>query len=254
MLLALLFGLVFAVLTYVFFSNVGGDDGGQITGPAQKVVVAKQDIAAGSRITAEMVQIKPLSKSVLLPNVFTKTEDAVGQVTTVPLVAGEQVISTRVSASGVDLTQFAEDPPLSVVISEGLRGVSIKVSEVAASGGLILPGDYVDVLMGFQPTSPEGAATSAAACYVLQDVQVLAISQDVTQPAQATGAGSGGASPLAGSDPNPGAASTTLAVTPVQAYKLTAAQDNVDQLWLSLRPFGDRGSVKGLPACKLQGS
>jgi Flp pilus assembly protein CpaB len=257
-LLALFFGLVFAILTYVFFSNVADDGGGQISGLTKPVVVAAQNVPAGTRITADMVEVKFIPEGLVLSNIFSDTEAVVGQVSAVPLTAGEQIVAGRVSASGIDLAQFGDNPPLAVVIPEGMRGVSIQVSEVAASGGLIQPGDYVDVLIGFLPVVPETAAattsvTQGAACYVLQDVQVLAISQDVTRPSQGETSGAA-TSPLAGSNPNPAAASATLAVTPVQAWQVTAAHENTSQLWLSLRPFGERGSVTGLPQCTLQGS
>jgi pilus assembly protein CpaB len=252
LLLALTLGLISAVLIYVYLSNAAGDGGGsQTSGPTQPVVVAAGDIPVGSRITADMVEVKLIPKTLLLSGVFADTESVVGQVTSVAMSDGEQILSTRLSTSGVDLSQFGDKPPLSVVIPDGMRGVSIEVSEVAASGGLVRPGDYVDVLMAFTPILPAGDPINAvpvAACYVLQDVQVLAVSQDVTRVSQ--GESSGGAS-LSGSNPNPSASSATLAVTPGQAWQLTAAQDHASQLWLSLRPFGDRGEVAGLPQCTL---
>jgi len=262
--LALLFGLIFAVLVYVYLNQVGEDDGvgGQISGETRSVVVANQDIPAGIRLAPEMVRLEAIPSSLVLSNVFDTVEGTVGQVTTLPLVAGEQVLSSRISSSGVDLTQFGDDLPVSLVIPAGMRAFSVRTSEVSAVGGLVRPGDYVDVILsGELPIgSAETPDTVGAACYIVQDVQVLAVSQAVTNPTGATSSaapsGEEGSGPaLADTEANPEAASATLAVNPQQAWALAAAQRSVNeknvssQLWLSLRPYAERGETPGLPVC-----
>lgn len=257
--LALFFGLLSALLVYVYLSRAGSDNGGgQPTGATQMVVVAAQDIAAGTKITPEMIKLQAIPASLVLPNGFDNADAVVGQVTAVSLTTGEQILASRISGSSVDIAQFGDEPPLSLLVPAGMRGFSIHTSEVGAAGGLIRPGDYVDVIMsGEPPVRDESSESSIAipnislgvACYVVQDVQVLAISQAVTQSS------AGVQPPLAGSEANPEATSATLAVTPQQAWLLAAAQRTVNentvntQLWLSLRPFGERGEAAGLPQC-----
>ena len=143
---AIFLGLLSAILIYVYLNANKSDDGGQV-GPTQSVVVAGQDVPAGSRITADMLTVKSVPNSLVLAEAFTTTEDVVGDVTMVSLVAGEQIVSGRLSSSSVDIAEFDGEVPLSVVIPQGMRGFSIRASEVAAAGGLVRPGDYVDVVM-----------------------------------------------------------------------------------------------------------
>ncbi len=256
--LALFLGMLAAVLTVVYLSRAKEEGGGGFSGVVQPVVVAAQDIPARTRIDANMVTVKDLPTGVLLPGVFGKPEEVAGKVTQVPILAGEQVVSSKVTASDVELAQFGNNPPLSLVVPEGMRGFSLKLSEVGSAGGLIRPGDYVDVILSSEVSSggTVGVATSASvACYVVQDVQVLAVGREVKRTSQA--GGSTGATELGASNPDAAAVSATLAVAPGQAWRLAAAQHSVDgaqvgkQLWVSLRPFGEHGDPGGLPGCTI---
>ncbi len=60
--------------------------------------MAANDVAAGTRLTAEMLAVKNIPTDPLA-GAFGTTEGVTGQVTTVPLVAGEQVIQSKISGS-----------------------------------------------------------------------------------------------------------------------------------------------------------
>src|SRR3990170_3998177 len=148
-LLGLFLGLVSAALVVVYLSKADGGGGNVSGGVVTPVVVASHDIAAGTRVTEEMLTLKPIASDAVLPGAFLKTEEVVGQVTRVPLVSGEQVIPTKVAATGIAITNV-ENPPLAYVIPEGMRAVSVEVSSVIGASGLIRPGDYVDVILTVQ--------------------------------------------------------------------------------------------------------
>ena len=256
LMLGLLLGLISAALIVVYLGQAnsdGGSKGGQVTGDTTAAVVASQDIPAGTKITADMVSVKQIPISVVLQGSIQELTGVVDQVTSVPIVAGEQVLTSKVSATGIELSQFAGDLPLSVVLPAGRRAFSVAVSEVSAAGGLIKPGYYVDVIQSSEEVSAaDSSKTVGTSCYVAQDVQVLAVAQQLVATAGQTES----AQEIAAAGTETGAISATLAVTPQEASALAAAQRSVDgtnvqqQVWLSVRPFGEHGVNGDLAGCQ----
>ena len=257
--LGLFLGLVSAVLVVVYLKSASGDGGGGVSGGViTPVVVAGGDIPAGTRVTEEMVEIKDITSDAVLSGTYRDTGDVVGQVTRVPLVAGEQVIPTKVTATGAAIAD-GENPPLAYVVSEGQRAVAVQVDSVIGASGLIKPGDYVDVILTVRVetvrvesggTGEEGGVfleggKDQIARTVLQNAQVLSIDQDVA----VTGVDEGEGAPAVGEDgeANPEATTVTLAVSPVHGEVLTAAEtcggNFGGRLALALRPLGDASEV-----------
>ncbi|MFQ5471847.1 MAG: Flp pilus assembly protein CpaB, partial [Dehalococcoidia bacterium] len=168
-----------------------------------------------------------------------------------PIVTGEQVISSKVVGGDLSIASFGSDPPVSLVIPEGMRAVSASVNNVSAVGGLIRPGDNVDIILAVQIDAVddfgESIGSNTIATTLMQNVQLIALDQDVTV------AGIGEADDtIGGSSPgdesiNPGAATATFVVDPVSAEVLTLANLCANHyngsLIISLRGFGDDGAV-----------
>ena len=236
-LLGLFLGLVSAVLIVVYLSQAGDGGGGEISGgEVTPVVVASVDIAAGTRIEEGMVETKDIAVNTVLAGVFADTEGVIGQVVRVPLVAGEQVITTKVTATGAAIAD-GENPPLAFVIPEGKRAVSIQVSNVIGASGLIRPGDYVDVILTMAVEQDSIAQT------ILQNILVLSVDQDVTRALVSEG----DEVPVIGGDGseiNPEATTVTLAVSPAHGEVLAVAEAcATPRLALALRGFGDSSPV-----------
>src|SRR3989304_437660 len=165
-LLGLFLGLVSAALVVVYLNKADGGGGGNVSGGAgTPVVVASHDVAAGTRVTEDMLTLKSIASDAVLADAFLETKDVVGQVTRVPLVTGEQVIPSKVTATGPAIADV-ENPPLAYVVPEGKRAVSVEVSSVIGASGLIRPGDSVDVILTIQvqggDASGGGAGESAS--------------------------------------------------------------------------------------------
>ena len=244
-LLGLFLGLVSAALVVVYLSKADDSGGGNVSGgAATPVVVASQGVPAGTRVTEDMVTLKSISSEAILPDVFLKTKDVVGQVTRVPLVAGEQVIPTKVTPTGFEIANV-ENPALAYVVPEGMRGVSVEVSSVIGASGLIRPGDYVDVILTVKTSTEGETGGNQIAKTILQNALVLSIDQTVAHPV----AGDDGSSspPAEDGTSNAEASSVTLAVSPVHGEVLTAAETcgkNFNgRLALALRPFGESDLV-----------
>jgi len=260
LLLALVAGLVSAILVFAVLSGGGGDEGGGSTaGLTVPVVVAKNDIPARTEITADMVEVRQVPVNDRSELAFTDTTQVLGQVTRYPVAAGEHVLSTKVvSLTGPE----AAAESLSFVVPPGMRGIAITVSEVIGSGGLVLPGDYVDIIAVFDVEFNTGQGDQASretkdrflATTVLQNVEVLAVAQTIVDAApEATTTENGettdGTVPPATTesgqrprnteaDANPEASTVTLAVTLEDAQRIFLAEEN-GTLRLALRPFGE---------------
>ena len=248
-LLGLFLGLVSAALVVVYLSKANDSGGGNVSGGAvTPVVVASQGIPAGTRVTEEMLTLKPIASDAVLADAFRKTKDVVGQVTRVPFVSGEQVIPTKVTPTGAAIADV-ENPALAYVVPEGMRAVSVEVSSVIGASGLIRPGDYVDVILSIQAagegsTDADSASRDQIARTILQNLLVLSIDQSVASPAT----GDPGAPPPAeDGQSNADASTVTLAVSPVHGEVLTVAEicgkNFGGRLALALRPFGESGLV-----------
>ena len=184
LILGLGFGLLAAALAFVYLSNQSSDGGGVSGVAAEPVVVAAQDIPAGATITSEMVTVKDIAISSVIPEVFRETDNVVGQVTTVQIVAGEQVLPTKVSTTAIDTSTIEGELPISLVIPAGMRGFAVAISEAGAAGGLAQPGDFVDLLSSEETVSAtDSNVTISKSCVVVQDVRILALAQNVINTA-----------------------------------------------------------------------
>jgi len=248
LLLALLFAVVAAILAFVALSRTSDNKDEASAADTKTVVVAARDIPARTELKSDMLKTADVPVDSALNDTYSDASALVGQTTRYPLVENEQVTALKIG-----VTEDNKDQGLSSVLPAGMRAFSITVSEESGVGGLILPGDLVDVIAILQAdlVGVDKAVT------LLQNIEVLAVAQKAQEPippaAETTPDGQA-ATPVASgtlgerpSDvkPNPGARTVTLAVTQDQAQLLALVQAQGD-LALSLRSFGDRAT--GTPA------
>jgi pilus assembly protein CpaB len=262
LLLALVAGIVAAILVYATLSrsseSAGGAGGAASMVPA---VVAKQDIPARTKITSDMVEVRQVPSDTRGELAYTDVSQVVGQITRYPIATSEEVLSTKV----VSLQSVAKTgDSLSYVIPEGKRAVSIQVDQVISSGGLVLPGDYVDVMGVFNVKFGSGDQETTEDKYfsriILQNIEVLAVAQTVvdTAPEAGTTTDTTGETTTTGAEstdsqrvrttdvaPEPKASTATLSVTLQEAQLLFLAEEN-GVLRLAVRPYGD-AEVQDIP-------
>lgn len=256
LILALITGLVAAIVVFVALNQGGGGGDNAKPGSAvtttSAVVVAKSDIAAGTEITADMVKVIEAPNSLLVRDAFTSTQLVVGETARYPIAAGEQVTRARVGPN-------AEGDGLAFVVPAGKRAIAVSVDEITGVGGLILPGDRADVIAVISDQAA-GANNPDRVVTVLQDVEVLAVAQSAQEPVPAADeeaaaqAGTDGASTTSGqlpedAEPQPSARTVTLALTPEQVQLLALVQEE-GSVYLSLRRFGDNAQPQ-LPVIDL---
>jgi pilus assembly protein CpaB len=238
--LALLFAAVAAVLAFVALSR-GGDnnDDEASASDSTQVVVASRDVPARTELSDDMLKTIDVLVDNALKDGYSDPSSLVGQTTRYPLAENEQVTALKIGATNDNV-----DQGLSAVLPAGTRGFSITVSEESGVGGMILPGDLVDVI-GILNADLVGVDKSVT---LLQNIEVLAVAQKAQEPIPpvATTPATPVASGTLGERPsdvkaNPGAKTVTLAVTEDQAQLLALVQSK-GNLALSLRSFGDRAT------------
>jgi pilus assembly protein CpaB len=240
LLLTIIFAALSAILVYAAVARGGGNtkqaESATLTG---SMVVAKTDIPARIQVTADMLTLKDVPLDMRPAAALTNVDDAIGKVTRYPISAGEELTATKiVSLQGTQTTDS-----LSFVVPKGMRAISIQADQVISAGGLVLPGDYVDIMSVLNGVKADGTTIQDyVAKTILQNVQVLAVAQKVADVAAGSGSGStsGTADSSHGSaaKPNPDATTLTILTTPEQAELLFLAEAN-GKLRAVVRGFGD---------------
>jgi Flp pilus assembly protein CpaB len=138
-------------------SNNGGNNGGNNGNPAASptptpeplttVVIAKQNINLGDKITAAMVDTKKLTISAqqaLGTDTFSDVSQVIGK------VAGGNIASGQVLLASRDFLPPGTVPDgqdIASLVGTGMRGVTVEVDQVNGVGTLLVPGDRVDVIL-----------------------------------------------------------------------------------------------------------
>ncbi len=188
----LIVGVLLAAVSFVAVLAFGTQQAQAPADPDTAVVVASQDIALGTAVSAEMLATVSLPAS-QATDTFQSPDELVGQVVRREVTQGE-ALTTEDFQTGVSVPQLVS------AIAPGLRAMAVPLNRVDSVGMLLQPGDYVDVVLtiddidGLNPVvveNPEpatGGIGGAAAPYlsldefvnnttvkvIVQNVQVLA--------------------------------------------------------------------------------
>src|SRR6266545_1420362 len=228
-----------------------------------KVVVAKVSLPAQTVLSADNVELREVGNDAVQPNVATALGDVLSKALTVPVAAGEQIVSHRL-ANPTDPTIRK----LSDLVPAGKRAMSVTFTEVSSAGGLIAPGDYVDVIAVFN----KNTMGKDQSMILMQDILVLAVAQTTSvdqlpRPGTVTGSQTttsaslplptrGGTTTVPIPNPTPSAGvpsapsstrTVPLAVDPEAAERLALAED-YGRLRYIVRPGTERNQSAVVPA------
>ena len=237
--LALILGIISAALVYVGLSSSG--DG--VTDAGVPVVVAREAIPAGQLLTAEMLEVRQVPETALGFQALQSTDLAIGRVTRFPIVANEQVLLSKFVGDSA-----AGNEGLSAIVEPGMRAMAIETQQVIGAGGLVLPGDRVDILW----VPSEVLADFEGAMLLAENVEVLAVEQVLEELAPAAQTEEGAPEAAANdrvrssdAQPDPTATTVTLLLTTEQA-RLAFCAELSGTLRLTVRAFGD-ATPTGIP-------
>lgn len=148
---ALLVAIIGTVLLVMYVQNA--DKRALADTETETVYIVEKPVAAGTTTEklAGLVAKKEVPKLALAANTVTSLDDIENKVTAVPLMPGEQLLSTRM----VDANSLAG--PSRVQVPEGLQEITLKLPIERVVGGVLKAGDTVGVFI-----SLEDATTNAA--------------------------------------------------------------------------------------------
>lgn len=218
LILALTLGLITSGLVFGYVNRLS-----QQTNTRERMVavlVAAKHLPPKTVLQADMLQMQKVPLSFAHPEALSDVRQAVGRIVKEPILPGEQVAQSRLLAEG-------ERPGLTYAIPPGKRAMSVAVNEVIGVAGFVKPGDFVDILGTFD----EEFAGRDLTATILQNVQVLAISQDMETKENEKARVS---------------TTVTLAVRPDEAEKLTLAEER-GHLRMALRPLDANERLASAP-------
>ena len=183
------------------------------------VMVIDADVGFGDILSPEMIRtaqvpedLVPLGSFASANALFVNLEQ--NTIVLTPMSRNEIILSGKISGPG-------SRGSMSSLISDGMRGVSVRVDDVAGVSGFVLPGDYVDVIYTRDKTTRRNG-NELISDILLENIRVLGIDQNYNP-----------------SETVPDVAETiTLEVSVTDAQKLHIAMD-AGKLSLVLRSAGD---------------
>jgi pilus assembly protein CpaB len=175
--------------------------------PGADVLVAASDIAVGTKLEDRDLKVIKLPAAGIPPNAVSRKSQALGRGVIIPINKGEFVLPSKLAGENAGSGLPGLIPP-------GMRAVSVRVNEVVAVAGFVVPGTRVDVLLTGTPGGGEQQTTT-----VLENVAVIAAGQRLERSAS----GEAQQVPV-----------ITLLVSPEDAQKLTLASTE-GRIQLALR-------------------
>ncbi|WP_227340080.1 Flp pilus assembly protein CpaB [Sphingopyxis sp. P8] len=214
---AVVLGLIVVFLVNSYFSGIEERQQRQAEElNLVQVLVASQPLAFGTTLTPQNTKLVGWPASSVPEGAFKTsigvTDNARGpRVALRPIAVGEPILASKISGDDGRAS-------ISALLPEGMRAAAVRIDDVAGVGGMIAPGDIVDVLLTRQLAGEGVGNNDQMTDIILEKIRVIAIDQvadeNKTEPAVAKTA--------------------TLEVDPVGAQKLALAQ-RVGALSLALR-------------------
>jgi pilus assembly protein CpaB len=242
--LSVVMGLLAVVLMSIYIS---GRERSLLQMSAMKdVLVANLDILRGTAVDERMLVRIQVPAKYVQPGAIADPREVIGRVVAVPVPRGSQLIGTYLEDAGRSALAYE--------VPRGRRAVTLAVNDITGVGGLIRPGNFVDILGTFEfgrPISQSGGRVQYAeerteARMLMQNVLVIAVGQDhqATSPAAPANAQANqdGTSAAAQVERQSRPTNITCLVDPQQAQQLVLAQQ-IGTLTMALRSNLDAGQV-----------
>ncbi len=236
LLLSIVLGLLAVFLVYVYIRGLERQLYEEVD--MQNVVVAREAVAAGAAIDERAIQRISVPRKYRQPQTFATTEEVAGRVAVVPIAAGAQIVGGMLADAGAEALSFE--------VPRGRRAVAITVTDDTGVGGLIRPGNFVDIIGTFEFGRPianqNGRITYAEekteVRTMMQNVFVVAVNKELRRERIQEETSGGG-----GTQSTRSLRTVTLLVDPQRVQELVLAQQ-VGDLTLSLRSSLDDTAVE----------
>ena len=194
--------------------------GGQLVG----VVVSAEDIPAGTQLDELIAEGRfdtlRVPEDAVVRGAVTTIDDLEGRETSAPVLAGEQISTTRLRGS-------EQLPGGMLGIPNGYQALTLPLESPRLAGGAIQQGDHVTLYGTLTNVASERGNAPAATVTLVPDVEVLEVTtQEVTDDTART------------------TAMITLALEAKDAQKVVFAQEQ-GSVWMTLLPPNEKGTDSG---------
>jgi pilus assembly protein CpaB len=212
--IAVILSLITAMLIYIYLSRSTAVVAPEIEHVT--VYAAARTLPARTKISSSDIKQIDIAKELQNANAVTDPDEIIGKYTLQSIMEGELIRSERLANEDSIYASF--------MVPEGTRAVSMNITEQTNVSNLVRPGDFVDIIVSFhEEDDAEGATYPRITKTILQDVQVLALGQDVMLSSEKL------AEPPA---------TVTLAIKTTDVEKFVYASE-FGIVRLALRPVGD---------------
>jgi pilus assembly protein CpaB len=224
-------GLVIAVAfllamsaTFVVYLYMRGIEQRSSGGDMVAVVVSDEDIPAGTQldelIAEEHFSTIRVPEDAVVRDAVLTVQSLQGRETSAPVLAGEQISTTRLRGS-------EQLPGGNLGIPNGFQALTLPLESPRLAGGAIQQGDHVTLFGTFTNVASERGNSPAATVTLVPDVEVLEVTTtEVTGETEQT------------------TEMITLALKPKDAQDVVFAQEQ-GSVWMTLLPPNERGTDSG---------
>lgn len=245
--LIIVVGLVLAVIAGVVVHGIVSKAHAERVAQVKQVLVvmATKDIADGSAVAANELAMQPFPSGFVPQGAVASLDQAVGKYTTTQITKGQIVLANQLST-----TKKAGELALSV--PAGKVAVALPQTDLMSANGAIKAGDHVDVMLTLDlqqindnmPGSKNATTSSSntknpVTQMTLQDVEVLAVGQDLGQQS--------GSSIVGGSSSSNAKGAVIVLVDPQDALVVKYAEDSGGVVDLALVSPDDTQPVRTEP-------
>jgi pilus assembly protein CpaB len=178
---AVVLGLTAVFLANTYFSGIEErQERAAEENQLARIVVAGQDMAFGTPLTSTNLRLVNWPANSVPTGAYTNLADATlgGRVAVRPIVAGEPILSSKVSGDDGRAT-------LATLLTDDQRAVSVPINETAGVGGFVRAGDVVDVLLTRQIPGEGATSSDKMTTVVLENVLVMGVDQVADESATA---------------------------------------------------------------------
>jgi len=164
--LAVVLALVTSILVFSWMQNEKNRlMAAPIPNKNVQVLVSNSDLAWGTKLTPEMMQLEELPPAVIPEGHFTSMESIKDRVLLVDIKRNELLLESKLAPLGAS-------GGVAAVTDPNKRAMSVKVDDVIGVAGFIKPGDRVDVMVTIEPEPNKQGHTISK--LILENVKVLA--------------------------------------------------------------------------------
>jgi len=147
--------------------------------PTVDVVFAARALSVRELVTADAIELREAPADIVPETALRRLEDALGQITLVPLASGEMILSSHVVSPTIKGEYFAYTMDANKV------AMAFPARDLMSRNDLLQPGDHVDVLFSIEVEQQDSSTGALVTFNALQNLEIAAIIRSTSTQATA---------------------------------------------------------------------